>query len=133
MEEITVSVETEINPTEDEGKVEKAVANIFGNTSAEIETSHKGGILYAQAEGQEALIKFRNLLSLDRIRAAARKVFLGGERENTISFCVNKQVAFAGHVSFSEEMSESPLGPIKVTIACENPRRLIDWLTARTT
>ncbi len=133
MEEITVSVETEINPTEDEGKVEKAVANIFGNTSAEVETSYKGGILYAQAEGQEALIKFRNLLSLDRIRAAARKVFLGGERENTISFCVNKQVAFAGHVSFSEEMSESPLGPIKVTIACENPRRLIDWLTARTT
>ncbi|KON31894.1 hypothetical protein AC478_01895 [miscellaneous Crenarchaeota group-1 archaeon SG8-32-3] len=133
MEEITVTVETEINPTEDEGKVEKAVANIFGNTSAEIETSYKGGILYAQAEGQEALIKFRNLLSLDRIRAAARKVFLGGKRENTISFCVNKQVAFAGHISFSEEMSESPLGPIKVTIACEDPRRLIDWLTARTT
>jgi predicted RNA binding protein with dsRBD fold (UPF0201 family) len=132
MEDIIVRVETEINPTEDEGKVEKAVANIFDNTSTKIKTSYKGSILYAVAEGREALVKFRNLLSLDRIRAAARKVFLSGKRENTISFCVNKQVAFAGHISFSEEMSESPLGPIKVTIECKDPGRLIDWLAART-
>ena len=132
MEEITVRVETEINPTEDEGKVEKAVANIFETASAEIKPSYKGSILYAEAEGREALVKFRNLLSLDRIRAAARKVFFGGLRENTISFCINKQVAFAGHVSFSEEYAESPLGPIKVTIECDDPQRLIDWLAART-
>ncbi|TRO46891.1 hypothetical protein E2P60_04370 [Candidatus Bathyarchaeota archaeon] len=132
MEEIIVRVETEINPTEDKGKVEKAVANIFDNISTEIKPLYKGSMLCAVAEGPEALIKFRNLLSLDRIRAAARKVFLAGKRENTISFYVNKQVAFAGHISFSEEMSESPLGPIKVTIECEDPGRLIDWLAART-
>jgi len=41
-------------------------------------------------------------------------------------------VAFANHVSFSQETGESPLGPIKVTLDCESPRELIDWLAPRT-
>jgi len=133
MEEIAVRVETEINLTEDEEKVEKAVANIFDNASAEIKPSYRGSILNAEAKGREALVKFRNLLRLDRIRDAARRVFFGGLRGNTIRFCLNKQVAFAGHVSFSEEVAESPLGPIRVTIESDNPRQLIDWLASRTT
>jgi len=132
MEEIAVSVETEINLTESEEKVKIAVANLFGDVSTEIKPSHKGSILKAEAKGQEALIKLRNLLRSDRIRDAARKALFGGMRGQTISFCLNKQVAFVGHVSFSEEVAESPLGPIRVTIECENPRQLIDWLAPRT-
>jgi len=132
MEEIAVSVETEINLTESEEKVKMAVANLFGDVSTEIKPSHKGSILKAEAKGQEALIKLRNLLRSDRIRDAARKALFGGMRGQTISFCLNKQVAFVGHVSFSEEVAESPLGPIRVTIECENPRQLIDWLAPRT-
>jgi predicted RNA binding protein with dsRBD fold (UPF0201 family) len=131
MEEIAVRVETEINLTEDEEKVEKAVANIFDNLSTEIKPSFKGSVLYGAAEGREALIKFRSLLSLDRIRNAARRALFGGIRGRTICFCLNKQVAFAGHVSFSEEVAESPLGPLRITIECEDPRLLIDWLAAR--
>jgi predicted RNA binding protein with dsRBD fold (UPF0201 family) len=132
MEEITVHVETEINPTEDEDKVEKAVTNIFDSASVEVKSSYKVNLLYATAEGRDALVKFRNLLSLDRIRGAARKVFLVGLRGNAVRFCLNKQVAFAGHISFSEEMAESPLGPMKITIECEDPQQLIDWLAPRT-
>jgi predicted RNA binding protein with dsRBD fold (UPF0201 family) len=109
-----------------------AVANIFGNVSTETKRSYKGSILKAEAKGQEALVKLRNLLRTDRIRNAARKAFFEGMRGKTISFCLNKQVAFAGHVSFSEEVAESPLGPIKVTIECENPKELVDWLAPRT-
>jgi predicted RNA binding protein with dsRBD fold (UPF0201 family) len=132
MEEIAVCVETEINLTEDEEKVKKAVANIFDNVSMEINPSYRGSVLSAEAKGRAALIKFRNLLRSDRIRDAARKVFFGGIRGNTVSFCLNKQVAFAGHVSFSEEVAESPLGPIRVTIKCDDSRLLIDWLALRT-
>jgi predicted RNA binding protein with dsRBD fold (UPF0201 family) len=131
MEAIAVRVETEINPTEDEGKVEAAVTNIFDSASVEVKPSYKGSLLYATAEGRDALVKFRDLLSLDRIRAAARKVFFGGLRGNSVQFCLNKQVAFAGHVSFSEETAESPLGPLKVTINCEAPQQLINWLAPR--
>ena len=132
MDEITVRVETEINPTEAEEKVQKAVVNVFGNLSTEIKSSYKRSVLYAEAKSQEALVKFRNLLRSDRIRDAARKVLFQGVRGTTVSFCLNKQVAFAGHVSFSEEVDESPLGPIRVTIECENSRELIDWLASRT-
>jgi len=132
MEEIAIRVETEINPTEDEEKVKKAVANLFGNTPTHTKPSYKGSILTAEAKGQEALAKLRNLLRMDRVRDAARKVLYEGLRGKAVSFCLNKQVAFAGHVSFSEEVAESPLGPIKVIIECENPRQLIDWLAPRT-
>jgi predicted RNA binding protein with dsRBD fold (UPF0201 family) len=131
MDEIAVRVETEVNFTEDKEKVERAVANIFENVSLGTKQSFKGSVLVAEAEGQEALVKFRRLLSLDRIRDAARKVLLGGLRGKAIRFCLNKQVAFVGHVSFSEEVSESPLGPLRVTVECEDPRQLIDWLASR--
>jgi predicted RNA binding protein with dsRBD fold (UPF0201 family) len=131
MDEIAVRVETEVNFTEDEEKVERAVANIFENVSVEAKPAFKGSVLVAEAEGREALVEFRRLLSLDRIRDAARKVLLGGLRGNAIRFCLNKQVAFASHVSFCEEEGESPLGPLKVTVECEDPRLLIEWLTAK--
>jgi predicted RNA binding protein with dsRBD fold (UPF0201 family) len=132
MDEVTVRVETEINPTEAEEKVQKAVANVFGNLFTEIKPSYKGSVLHAEANSQEALIKFRNLLRSDRIRDAARKALFQGMRGMAIRFCLNKQVAFAGHVSFSEEVAESPLGPIRITIECENPKLLIEWLASRT-
>lgn len=131
MDEIAVRVETKVNFTEDEGKVEKAVVSIFNNVSAEVKSGFEGGVLVAEAKGLKALAEFRRLLSLDRIRDAARKVFFAGLKGGTIRFCLNKQVAFAGHVSFCEEIGESPLGPLRVTIQCEEPRLLINWLTGR--
>lgn len=128
MEEVAIQVEADINPTEDAEKVKNAILNIFDIVSVEIKPSYRGNILTAKAKGIEALVQFRNLLSLDRIRAAARKVFLGGLRGNNIRFFLNKQVAFTGHVSFSEENGESPLGPMKITFECKDPKTLIDWL-----
>ena len=133
MDAIAIRLETEINPTEDEEKVKTAVANLFGNIPTHTEPAHKGSVMAAEAKGQEALVKLRTLLRNDRVRGAARKVLFAGVRGEIISFCLNKQVAFAGHVSFSEEVAESPLGPIRVVIECENPRQLIDWLAPRTT
>jgi uncharacterized protein len=133
MDEIVVRVEAEVNSTEDEGKVEKAVTNIFETVVVEVKPSRMGDVLYGKAEGWDALVKFHHLLSLDRIRGAARKVFFAGLQGNTIRFCLNKQVAFAGHVSFCEETGESPLGPLKVAIECSDPQQLIDWLAPRMT
>jgi len=130
----TVTIEAEINPTESEEKVKKAVWNLFGDVSTQITSIHKGFLLIAKARGLDALSTLRNILRRERIRDASRKpLFQGLSGSDEIIFYLNKQVAFAGHVSFSEEISESPLGPIKVTIQCENPRELIDWLAPRTT
>mgnify|MGYP001182191776 CR=1 FL=1 len=132
MVEVTVFVEVEINPTESEDQVKTAVNNVLDNASIIIKPSIKGSTLTAQAKGQDALCKLRYLLHNDRIRDAVRRVLFKSISGNTITFCLNKQVAFAGHISFSEETAESPLGPIKVTIKTENSQLLIDWLAEKT-
>lgn len=128
MEEITINVETKINFTESEEKVEKAIRNIFDDISTRVVQSDKEGCLIARSKERKTLEKFRSLLSLNRIRSAARKKFFEGINGKTIIFHLNKQAAFAGQVSFSEEMTESPLGPIRVEIGYNNPRQLINWL-----
>jgi predicted RNA binding protein with dsRBD fold (UPF0201 family) len=132
MDEINVYVEVEINPTESEDKVKQAFENIFGSITIQMKPLHKGKLLVAEAKGLEALTKLYNLLRRERIRDAARRALFEGIDGKTINFCLNKQVAFVGHVSFSKEVAESPLGPIKVKIESENPRELIDWLTRKT-
>lgn len=132
MDDVIIHVETEINPTENEEKVKAAVVNILGNASMSTKPAHKGSILLAEAKGQASLINLRNLLRNDRVRDAARKLLFRAIRGNTISFCLNKQVAFAGHVSFCEETAESPLGPIRVTIETDNPSQLVEWLAEKT-
>jgi predicted RNA binding protein with dsRBD fold (UPF0201 family) len=130
--EVVVRVEAEVHLTESEEKVRRAVENLFGSMSVTVKPLYRGGGLLAEARGQDSLVKFRNLLRNDRIRDAARRALYHGIHGGTVVFCLNKQVAFAGHVSFSEEVAESPLGPIKVTIACDDPRGMVDWLAPRT-
>jgi len=132
MDEIKVHIEAEINPTESEDKVKRAIENIFGNVETKVQPIYKGARLTAETKSLESLTKLCNLLRRERIRYAARRVLFEGLNGKTISFCLNKQVAFAGHVSFSKEIAESPLGPIKVKIECENPRELVDWLAPKT-
>lgn len=127
-----MQVEVEVNPTEDASKVKQAVENIFGSLELEEKLQRRGSLLVARAKDVESLSKFGNLLRRERIRDAARGVLFQGLKGNTITFCLNKQVAYAGHVSFCEPVAESPLGPIRVHIKSNNPRKLIDWLSPRT-
>jgi len=132
MDEVEVHVEVEINPTESEEKVRRAVENIFGRIPVQIKPLRKGSLLVADAKGLESLTKLYNLLRRERIRDAARGALFEGLSEKAITFYLNKQVAYAGHVSFSKAVAESPLGPIKVQIKCDDPRQLIDWLAPKT-
>ena len=133
MNEILFHVEVEVNPTEDLEKVKRAVENIFGAVEFKVESRKWGHLLIAETRGTEGFTKLYNLLSRERIRAAARKVFFSGMDEKSVTFYLNKQVAYAGHISFSQQTAESPLGPIKVQIRCDKPRELIEWLAPKTT
>jgi predicted RNA binding protein with dsRBD fold (UPF0201 family) len=131
MDEISVHIEVEINPTEDSEKVKRAVENIFGQVDFEVKPQQRGSLLTAKTKGLDGLTKLQNLLRRERIRAAARGVLFDGLHGNSILFYLNKQVAFVGHVSFSKPVAESPLGPIRIEIHCDNPKELIDWLAPR--
>ena len=133
MDEVVVHVEVEVNPTEDLEKIKRAVENIFGVVEFKVESREWGLLLVAETRGLEGLTKLYNLLRRERIRAAARRVFFSGLRNKSLVFNLNKQVAHAGHISFSQQTAESPLGPINVQIRCDNPRELIEWLAPKTT
>jgi len=133
MNNLSVHVEVEVNPTEDLEKVKHAVENIFGKVAFKVESRTWGQLLIANTTGKAGLFTLRNMLARERIRAAARKVLLSGMDDNSVTFYLNKQVAYADHVSFSQKTAESPLGPISVQISCSNPRELIEWLTPRPT
>ena len=131
VDKIELTVTVEVNPTEDLDKVKVAVCKVMGELTLEA-IEDDGKSLVAKAEGKEALSNFHDLLRREHIRDAARKVLFKGLRGNTITFYLNKQVAYVGHVSFSEPVGESPLGPICVEIRCEKPQDVIDWLAPKT-
>ena len=133
MDEIVVHLEVEVNPTEDLEKVKKAVENIFGVVKFKVKSRKWGRLLIAETKGTAGLTKLYNLLCRERIRDAARKVLFNGVADKSLTFYLNKQVAYTGHISFSQQTAESPLGPINVQIRCDNPRELIKWLAPKTT
>jgi len=132
MNNVEIEAEAFIYPTEDQGKVERAIKKIFPTCSMTIESpSEEVKTLRAREHGKEALVPLQSLLRQDRIRDAARSILMSSVSDNVIIFYLNKQVAFVGHVSFSMPNAESPLEPITVRIRCENPIGLIEWLAPR--
>ena len=133
MDEVEVHAEVEVNHTEDPDKVEAAVEKILGSLKFETRSGDGRTLLIARVKGINGLTKLRDLLRRERIRAAARRVFFGGLDQKSIVFYLNKQVAYVGHISFSKPTAESPLGPIRIQIQCDNPRELIEWLAPKLT
>jgi len=120
-----------VYPTEDLEKVKNAVEQILTPTSIEVTPKPEKTlkILVFEAEDRESLSKMQNILKRDRVRDAVRRSLVELAERDRISFCLNKQVAYAGHISLCEPVGESPLGPIEVDISCEDTKRLIDWLS----
>jgi len=133
-EDVEVLVEAPVYPTEDPEKVRRAVENVLFGAEYELKPSPGGlgQVLVARAGGREALSKLRALIRMERISDAARAVLLGGVMGDRMVFYLNKQAAYARHISFSEPTGESPLGPIKFEVRCRDPRSLIDWLAPST-
>jgi predicted RNA binding protein with dsRBD fold (UPF0201 family) len=108
-------------PTEDRERVLEAVTRLFPDAVAEGDDP-----IVARANGLET---FAEQLAKQRIRAAARKVLLRGVCEGETRFRLNKQVAFVGKVSFSEE--EHALGDIDVVMSAEDIIAVIDSIAPR--
>lgn len=132
MNRLSIQVEAEVKPTEDVEKVKKAILNLFPDPTMESVVRGDESLLIAKATGEEGLSKLQSLLKQERIRDATRKVLFEGVKGGIITFYLNKQAAYVNHISFCKPKAESPLGPIKIEIKCDNPEELIDWLAPRT-
>jgi predicted RNA binding protein with dsRBD fold (UPF0201 family) len=122
---IELSIEALINPSESRDKVIAAITNVIDKCSPEISYNSRVvarsnradslNIIYQQIRSRSAAGVLRRILTYNRIT-------------NTTWFLLNKQAAAVGIVAVIEEENESPLGPLRITIVCDEMDLLIDWL-----
>ena len=123
---LNIRAETYVYPSEDSAKVIKAVKNVLNNCIPELannkvlavsKNAESLSTIYEQARSRAILGVFRRVLEYNTIA-------------NSTWFYLNKQAAHAGIVSICEEESESPLGPIKITITSNQLQSIINWLAS---
>ena len=117
-----VTISAPVFPSEDPEKVEKAIRNIFPD--AELEFAD------GTIEGEADLTYFSNLIRKQKILDVTRSVMTKGQRGRKTIININKQVAFVGKISYTEE--KAVLGTIKVILEDENLEALIDMIAPNT-
>jgi predicted RNA binding protein with dsRBD fold (UPF0201 family) len=121
---LDVRVECQVNPSEDPAKVLRAVKNVVSNCTPEV----ANGRIRVASKNPEVLITVYEQIRSRRVMGVFRKVLLRNMIANSTWFYLNKQAAFVGTVSICEDESESPLGPIKITIMSNELESVMNWL-----
>lgn len=121
----SINIRARIQPTEDPSKVAEAIRNIFGDISMK----QKDSEFIALLEGIVSLKSFRSMIAQDRIRDTLRKVFTRWSNGDRLGFGLNRQAAYAGHVSLNLA-NEDPMGPIEVEIRGDI-EKVIDFLCSK--
>ena len=122
---IDLKVETIVNPSEDTQKVIDAIANLFTRCSPEVSFRSR---VVGRAVGSDSLAILYEQVRSRSAMGVLRRMLLDNRVGDSTSFLLNKQAATSGIAAVIEEEQESPLGPIRVTISCEELDVLVDWL-----
>jgi len=122
---IDLKVEAIVNPSEDTQKVIDAIANLFTRCSPEVSFRSR---VVGRAVGSDSLAILYEQVRSRSAMGVLRRMLLDNRVGDSTSFLLNKQAATSGIAVIIEEEQESPLGPIRVTISCEELDTLIDWL-----
>jgi uncharacterized protein len=122
---IELKVEAPVNPSEDPQKVIDAITNIVQRCSPEF---RYGSRVVGRAAGIESLELLYEQVRSRSAMGVLRRMLIDNRAGDSTWFLLNKQAATAGIAALIDEEQQSPLGPIRVTISCEELDPLIDWL-----
>ena len=122
---IDLKVEAIVNPSEDTQKVIDAIANLFTRCSPEVSFRSR---VVGRAVGSDSLAILYEQVRSRSAMGVLRRMLLDNRVGDSTSFLLNKQAATSGIAAVIDEEQESPLGPIRVTISCEELDALVDWL-----
>lgn len=126
---IDVKVEAPVNPSEDPHKVIGAIERVIARCSPEF---RYGSRVVGRVGGSEPLSLLYEQMRSRAAMGVLRRILVDNRAGDSTWFLLNKQAATAGIAAVIEEEQESPLGPIRVTINCEELDTLIDWLVPET-
>jgi len=122
---IELKVEAPVNPSEDPQKVINAIEMVMARCSPEF---RYGSRVVGRAAGSEPLWMLYEQVRSRSAMGVLRRMLLDNRAGDSTWFLLNKQAATAGIAAVIDEEQESPLGPIRVIISCEELDSLIDWL-----
>ena len=124
--QIDLKIEATVNPSECTQKVIDAIANLFARCSPEL-LPYKSRVV-GKSVGSESLAILYEQVRSRSAMGVLRRMLLDNRAGDSTWFLLNKQAATSGIAAVIEDEQESPLGPIRVTISCEELDALIDWL-----
>ncbi len=116
-----------VNPSEDPKKIEKAISNIFTNSTIKTETFS----VSAQSKDLNSLEIIYETIQTKQSQKIYRRNLEKNLENDSTWFYLNKQAAFVEKIAICEEANESPLGPIKVILTSSYIDRIIDWIVSR--
>jgi len=120
---LAVSISCPVFPSEDPERVRQAVLNVFPD--AELVLSD--GVLSGETENIE---HFSAQIRRQRTLDSTRSMLIKGRRGESSAFNLNKQAAYAGKISFTEE--RTILGTIKVIFRSDDIMAFIESLAPQT-
>jgi predicted RNA binding protein with dsRBD fold (UPF0201 family) len=94
----------------------------------EIEMVEADGEFTAELDDYMLLRELRSRIATDKIRDTMSDILTRWTEDDLLSFGLNRQAAYNGHVSLTLE-NEDPMGPINVVIEGD-VRRAITYLTS---
>jgi len=118
----SVTVSCAVFPSESPEKVRRAVLNIFPDAVIEM--------IDGNIQATASMEHFGEQIRRQKILDTARSVLIKGRNGERSRFNLNKQAAYAGKISFTEE--RTVLGTIKVTLEAEDITSFIEMLAPRT-
>jgi uncharacterized protein len=122
---IELKVEAAVNPSEHSQKVIDAIANVVARCSPEVSFRSR---VVGRAAGIDSLAIVYEQVRSRAAMGVLRRMLIDNRAGDSTWFLLNKQAATAGIAAVIEDEQESPLGPIRVTIRCEELDVLVDWL-----
>jgi predicted RNA binding protein with dsRBD fold (UPF0201 family) len=126
---IEVKAEATVNPSEDPDRIINAITKIIDGCLPEF---RYGSRIIGRVTGSESLGLLYEQVRSRSAMGVLRRMLLDNRTRNSTWFLLNKQAATAGIAAIIEEEQESALGPIRVTISCEELDNIIEWIVPET-
>jgi len=121
----SIRIKAQVQPTEDPEKVTRAIINLFGNIQLNHDTENN--IIRGKISEISQLKDLKNRIAQDRIKATMYKTLSRWTKDDYLSFGLNRQAAYTGHVSLNLT-NEDPMGPIQIQIK-GNTSEIIEYLS----
>ena len=120
-----IKIKAQLQPTEDPERVVHAINNLFGDIPLDHDIEQN--VITGKISEINQLRDLRARIAQDRIRVTIYNTLSRWAKDDYLSFGLNRQAAYAGHVSLNLT-NEDPMGPIQVQIRGE-VQKAIDFIS----